>query len=140
MRADQEISKEEYAQRKEILLTEKARLEKAMDKTGTRINAWLENGDRMMSFLEDVTNRFNTGGIQARRNILGTIGSNLILKDKILSIDMEKCLLPLKDVSGEIWSIKKKLEPLNTLEKQKEFEYSCSQNPQLLGDRESNPD
>jgi len=54
------------------------------------------------------------------------------IKEKILSISIEKSLFPLKSISKEVASIKERLEPLNTVEKQKEFEDLCSQSPVVL--------
>jgi hypothetical protein len=60
------------------------------------------------------------------------LGSDLILKDKILSIDIEKSLFPIKRSVKEIDAIKERLEPLNTIEKQEEFDALCEQNPVVL--------
>ena len=68
------------------------------------------------------------------------LGSNLIIKDKILSIDREKCLFPVKKISKEVRAIRERFEPINTVEKQRQFEQTCSQSPTLLGDLESNQD
>jgi len=55
-------------------------------------------------------------------------GSDLILKDKILSIDIEKSLFPLKRVSKEVIAISKRLEPLKNIDKQREFDALCDKN------------
>ena len=44
---------------------------------------------------------------------------------------MEKSLFPMKKISIEAKAIKERLEPLNTLEKPKQFEQMCGESPIL---------
>ena len=128
MRASGEISAEEFAEKKPKLLAEKAQYEKLFNDTGKRIDGWIETGDRMFDFIENAKYKFENGKPEVKRSILSTLGSHLILKDKILSIDIEKSLFPIKRVSKTLSDLKGRLEPVNTLEKQREFDHSCSQN------------
>jgi hypothetical protein len=75
---------------------------------------------------------------EVKRGILSTLGSNLVIKDKRISVDIEKSILPLRRISKDVNEIKKALEPLNTQEKQAQFEQSCIENPVVLRDLESN--
>ncbi len=127
MRAAGEISAEEFAERKPKLLAEKAQYEKLFNDTGKRIDGWIETGDRMFDFIENAKDKFKNGKPEVKRSILSTLGSNLILKDKILSLDIEKSLFPLKRVSKTLTDIKKRLEPLNSVDKQRDFDHLCSQ-------------
>lgn len=140
MRAGGEISAEEFAERKAKSLLEKKRLDSLVENTNKRIDQWIKTGDEMFTFIENAKDKFNNGSIQTRRSILSTLGSDLILKDKILSIDIEKSLFPIKRITEEVKTIKKRLEPLNSVEKQNEFDRLCGQSPRVLGDLESNQD
>jgi len=133
MRAGGEITAEEFAERKVRLLAEKKQLDGLFEKTSKRVDKWLDTADEMLTFIENAKYKFNSGTIETRRSILSTLGSDLILKDKILSIDIEKSLFPIKRVTEEVNAIKKRLEPLKDLEKQKEFDALCEQNPVVLG-------
>ena len=139
MRAGGEISAEEFAEKKVKYLTEKKQLDELFGNTSKRVDKWLDTADEMLTFIENAKDKFENGTIETRRSILSTLGSDLILKDKILSIDIEKSLFPIKRVSEEIRAIKERLEPLNTIYKQKEFDDLCQQSPRVLGYRDSNP-
>jgi hypothetical protein len=108
------------------------RLEKQFEGTGRRVDAWMKTGDEMFTFIERAVQRFSHGTLEDRRSILAALGSNLLIKDKILSIDIENCLFPIQNISGSVREIKERLEPINTLEKQEQFEQICSNSPVVL--------
>ena len=132
MRAGGEISPEEYAEKRALLVAEKERLAKDFQNTDERVDRWLQTADEVFTFVEEAKWKFENGGLEVRRQILSTLGSNLVLKDKKLMIDVDKCLFPLKKVSKEVKAIHARFEPLNTVEKQKDFEQSCLESPTLL--------
>ena len=140
MRAAGELTGEEYMSRKEKILAEKKQLDDQFKNNGERIDQWIETGDQMFIFIEKAREKFKNGTPEVKRAILSTLGSNLVIKDKKLSIDIEKSILPLRRVSKDVKAIKKRLEPLNTEEKQRDFEQSCSENPVVLRDLDSNQD
>lgn len=140
MRAAQEITPEEFAKKRSELLLEKKKYTELLADTDSRIDKWIKTGDEMLDFIENAKAKFKNGTLQTRKGILSTLGSDLVLKDKILSITIEKSLFPLKSISKELTAISDRLEPPNTVEKQKEFEDLCSQNPVVLRDLGSNQD
>jgi site-specific DNA recombinase len=132
MRAGGEISAEEFANKKAILLTEKRKLDGLYNHTTKRVDVWMENADNMFTFIDEVKNKFDNGTLETRRGILSTLGSNLIIKDKILSIDIDKSLFPIKRIANHLNAINERLEPLNSIEKQKQFDDLCEQSPVVL--------
>ena len=108
-------------------------LEKQFGDTGKRIDQWEKTGDEMLTFIETAVDKFKNGSLMTRKSILSTLGSDLVLKDKILKIDIEKSLFPLKKIKNEVLAIKERLEPLNDLEKQAQFDLLCEQSPRVLG-------
>ena len=138
MRASGEIEQEEFIKKQAQYLAEKNKFKKLLDGTDNRVDQWNQTSNEMLTFIEHAQERFNNGTLQTKRSILSTLGSNLIIKDKIISIDMEKSLFPMKKVSIEAKAIKERLEPLNTLEKQKQFEQMCSESPTMCAQLESN--
>ncbi|MBX4200128.1 hypothetical protein KW790_01550 [Candidatus Parcubacteria bacterium] len=83
----------------------------------------------MFDFIENAKYKFENGSPEIKCSILSTLGSDLTIKGKIVNVSIEKSLLPLKRVSKPVAQIKKRLEPLNTLEKQRQFDELCEQNP-----------
>lgn len=139
MRAGGEISAEEFSERKIKFLAEKQQLDNLFGDTSKRVDRWLDTADEMLTFIENAKDKFENGTIQTRRSILSTLGSDLILKDKILSIDIDKSLFPIKRVSKEVNAISNRLEPLKTVDKQKQFDALCEKNLVMRRVRDSNP-
>lgn len=139
MRAGGEIDAEEYAERKAILLEEKKKFVDQFENNDKKVDKWIETGDQMFTFIANAREKFTNGTPEVKRSILSTLGSNLVIKDKRISIDIEKSILPLRRISKDVNEIKKALEPLNTQEKQAQFEQSCIENPVVLRVRDSNP-
>ncbi len=140
MRSLGEITSEEYTAKKTKLLEEKKEIEKGFNDTGKRIDQWEKAGDEMLTFIETAVEKFKHGPLTTKRGILSTLGSDLVMKDKILKIDIEKSLFPLKRIREEVHAIKERLEPLDTVEKQEQFERLCEQSPRVLGYKDSNLD
>ncbi len=132
MRAGGEISPDDFAKKQNEYITEKKKLKAVLEGVDNHIDKWNQTSDEMLTFIEKAQVKFKTGTIQTKKEILSTLGSNLIIKDKIISIDMEKSLFPMKKVSKKIKEIKEGLEPLNTEEKQRQFEQKCSKSPTML--------
>ena len=138
MRAAGEITAEEFADRKALLMKEKNRIEELFGDTGDRVNKQVQNADDLFTFLRDVVTKFNTGGYEVRRRILSTLGQNLLLKDKVLSIDWEKSLLPSQNLADEIRQIHKPLEPIKNKMSQGDFEELYLKNPVVCAQLDSN--
>jgi site-specific DNA recombinase len=138
MRSGGEISPEDFTKKQEQYLSEKNKFKKLLDGSDNRIDQWNQTSNEMLTFIEKAQERFKNGTLQTKRSILSTLGSNLIIKDKIISIDIEKSLFPMKKISIEVKAIKERLEPLNTLEKQKQFEQMCDENPMMCAQQGSN--
>jgi site-specific DNA recombinase len=132
MRANLEIESEEFMRRRAPLLIEKKRLDDLFATTTKRVDAWMNTGDEMFTFIDQAVAKFNHGTLHDRRAILSALGSNLLVKDKTLSIDIEKCLFPITKVSKEVFEIKERLEPINTIEKQEQFEQLCTDSPRVM--------
>ncbi|KKT80693.1 MAG: hypothetical protein A3B99_02255 [Candidatus Yanofskybacteria bacterium RIFCSPHIGHO2_02_FULL_44_12b] len=138
MRAGQEITSEEFAQRKEEILVEKGGLEKQLANSGQQVNKWVEIAENVFKFASDAQERMETGDWQVRKQILGALGSDLILKDQILSIDIEKALLPLQTISKELKKHPIRLEPLNNRINKRKTDVFASASPALLRGQDSN--
>jgi len=77
---------------KSELNQEKIRLEELLTDTGDRINKQLEKAEKAFCFAKKAKERFENGEVEDKKEILTALGSNLILKDKKLSITTPKPL------------------------------------------------
>ena len=139
MRASHEITAEEFQNRKSKLLKDKLRLEELLTDAGDNMEKRLERAEHFFNLARDASDTIQNGTLEARKKILADLGSNLTIKDRILSIDIEKPLLALKEVAKEVKTIHDRLEPTKKPRKQRDLENLYSKNPRVLGDRESNP-
>ncbi|MEK7663881.1 MAG: recombinase family protein [Patescibacteria group bacterium] len=128
MRAGQEISAEEFKMRKEPLEAEKKRWEDLFNKTIHDVNQWLKKADEVFSFAADCKARFESGDAFKKKEVLSRLGSHLVLQDKIIRIDMENTLIPMKAVAKE----NNRLEPLKIGKNSKEIEQIYAQSPRML--------
>ena len=80
------LSDEEYGRQRMGLLKEKAALEEMLQDAGHRIEKCLELSEKSFDFASTARDRFAKGNCEVKKKILAALGSNLILKDKMLSI------------------------------------------------------
>ncbi len=139
MRASQLIEDDAYKAKIAPLKKEKAQLEELLGDTGDRVNKWLSIADELCVFIRDATEKFNKGTIGVRKSILSALGQNLLLKDRILQIDLENSLFPMETVSSEVSKIHKRLEPRKTKVTQEQLEALYDKNPLLQPRRDLNP-
>ena len=108
MRAGEEITEEEFKMKKEPLLADKKRWENVFNKTGNDVDEFVKKADEVFDFARDAKAKLEKGEPFSKKAVLSRLGSHLFIKDKMIAIDLENTLIPLKDVVKE----NKRLEPL----------------------------
>jgi DNA invertase Pin-like site-specific DNA recombinase len=83
------LSDEEYGKQKTELLREKTRLEEILDDKSGNFEKWLEKGERTFIFARHARYWFEHGTLKEKFEILKALGSNLILRDKNLQIELK---------------------------------------------------
>jgi hypothetical protein len=140
MRANSEITEDEFRARKTTLLADKERFQKLLKDTDKRVENWLDVAERGFNFAEKAWLAFNKGGLEVRKEIFAALGSDFVLKDRIISIDLDNLLLPVQIASKEAKRISNRLEPHRKAGNTEAVELLYSKNPVMLGGRDSNPD
>ena len=112
MRANNEINEEEFKRKKAKINKEKAHLEELLQDTKKRVDDWLDNAEKVFNFAEKARERFENGSPEAKERILSSLGSNLLLKDGKLALDVKKPLISIKEVSLGVNVKKDTFEPL----------------------------
>ena len=139
MRANEEINKEEFLSRKEILAKEKENLEELFGDSGQRVTDWINNVGEMLDFAERAKKEYKKADLFKKKEILLVLGSNLFLKNQELLVQSKKLLLSVKEVAPIANQIFERFEPVkNGLDKTK-VRAAYSQNPILYRLGESNP-
>ena len=112
MRANGEITEDEFSVKKLGLVGEKERLQRLINDNDNGIDDWIEKAERVFSFAEHAVERFQTGTPEDKRGILLSLGSNLTLKDRKLCVRLEKPLIFVEEAALEVRRISEMFEPL----------------------------
>jgi len=132
MRAKGELDEENYKRKMEFLSKEKARLQELLNDTDWRINKWINRAEECFIFARDAKKEFKTGTLEEKRQILANLGSNPFLKDKKLSISIQKPLLLVEKAAKEVRIIHNRLEPLQKGKNEFNLDKIYSKSPILL--------
>lgn len=108
MRTSGEINEEEFSRKRTETSKEKAILEELLKDTCDRVDKWLDMADEVFHFARDAKKKFETGTLEDKKQILACLGSNLILKDRILTVELREPLKPIKKMA---FDVKLRLEP-----------------------------
>lgn len=113
MRADNEITKEEYALRRKEAEKKKDFAELMINKIEGNNKIFFEKIDEVFNFATNVKNKFENGTLAERKEIILNLGSNLQICDKKLMISLD---LRLKPFAKYVQGIKQeftRVKPLN---------------------------
>ena len=136
MRANGEITEEEFRNRKQDLLTEKGRQQELLKDTDHRIENWLEVAERGFNFAEKASSAFakatEENNVEVKKDIFIALGSDLILKDQELVISWDNLLFPIKNVAEKAREISARLEPRKNVDTKGYFGKNYAKSPVLL--------
>lgn len=132
MRADGELTKREFEEKKKSLSDKKERMQMLMEETNKNVDDWLKKAECYFDFAENVKERFENGGLEIKKEILSTLGSNLYLKDRKIRVKLEKPLVFFEDMSSEVKKINEMFEPQKSVENKRTLRDLYSQSSILL--------
>ncbi len=110
-----EIEPEVFKARKDDLLADKKRMEELSLDAGRRVEAWLGYAEEALGFAEMAQERFQTGDMEAKRQILDCLGSSLVLKDRTLKLALKAPLELIGEVAPGVRALQSTLEPSEPL-------------------------
>ena len=116
MRLNGELTPKENSDKKKLLKNEKQHMEELIQDTNYRFDTWLEKAEHLLSFAETARQQFEIGTLETKRKIIQTLGSNLYLADRTLTIELTEPLELIKGVAPEVCAVVKRLEPLNQVQ------------------------
>ncbi len=136
MRAGGEITEDEFADRKAILLGEKERLSAQLTDTDQRVENWLDIAEAGFSFAEKAAAAFanaqEQNDLTVKKDLFAALGYNLTLKDKELSISWDDLLFPMLEMAKEVRAINTRLEPVKTPANTGDMGPIYAENPVML--------
>ncbi|KKQ87526.1 MAG: hypothetical protein UT09_C0014G0008 [Parcubacteria group bacterium GW2011_GWF2_38_8] len=107
------ISDAEYKSVKSTLLKEKNSLESDLQAQGKAIEQWLELSEHTFNFARYASAWFAKGDLETKRAIFACLGSDFILKDQKLNIQLRK---PFKFIFDNLEDIEKEMIQVRTSE------------------------
>lgn len=133
LRINDKVSEEEFDTKKASIIQEKEKLEESLKNSNIRQNVWIDKAEALFNFAETAKKRFETGNLEDKHQILKALGSNLLLKDRILSVSIESNLALFLEVAPEVQKLHNRLEPLQPIEKSIRWDKIYSENPKWGG-------
>ena len=134
------LSLEEYQPQRNELMARKKQLEKDREKTGRKIEEWIDWAENSFDFATAARVWFENGSPEQKRDIFFSLsGSNLILKDKKLSISARKPLDFYSTIALQYPSTTNRLEHENKLITTGQTLPFQADIPALRRGRDSNP-
>jgi site-specific DNA recombinase len=140
MRAKGELDEETYKTKMDNLREEKVRFQELLKDTDNRVNKWMKKAEAIFAFARDARKEFETGGLEKQKQILSSLGSNLLLKDQKLQILIQKPLLLIGEVAPEARAIKNKVRTSKNSQNKRTLAEFYAQSPTLLRGLDSNQD
>ncbi len=138
MRVQNELTEEEFKEKKNTALKEKLRLNELLNDTDHRISRWAENMENGLKFVWRAREKFKNGTLEEKKEIFSALGSNFFLEYRKLLIDMDETLLPMEKLSLEVKTIHSRLEPRKKAYTQTDFEQIYARNPIVCAQLDSN--
>lgn len=126
------LSDEEYAKQKTELVREKARLEEILNDVQGRVEKWLEAGEKVFNFARYARYWFSNGSSQEKAKILKALGSNLILKNKKLEIQLQTPLTAIGQIVKRVPAARVRFEPKKFGQNEAKLEGLYCKNPIVL--------
>jgi len=113
MRADNEITKEEYAQRRKEAEKKKDFAELMINRIEGNNKMFFEKIDEVFNFATNVKSKFENGTLAERKDIILNLGSNLQICDKKLMISLDLRLKPFQKYAQGIRQEFTRVKPLD---------------------------
>jgi site-specific DNA recombinase len=101
MRAENELTKEQFLDMKKEAQRECNQWKERFKEAETVRDDWVEKVEKEIDFVHGLCKRFAEGTIKEKRYIFEKIGSNFILKDGILALDIGKEYLSFKKLESQ---------------------------------------
>lgn len=130
------ISDEEYKSKSVTLKAELARLQEEQADTSNRAKNWYEIATTTFEKLTYAGEKFKSGDVARKKDILLAIGVNPVLNNGVLEITADKWLIP---VAKTAKGIRSELEKVRTLPQQIQKASEEALRLQWCGSRDSNP-
>ena len=98
MRADGELEKDEFLELKSEAEGERDRAKRILKEAEVKNKDWLSQAEESLDFVLGIQKRFSKGSVKEKKYIFSQIGSNFVLFDKILALEVQKPYILYRDL------------------------------------------
>ncbi|MBI4128119.1 MAG: recombinase zinc beta ribbon domain-containing protein [Parcubacteria group bacterium] len=110
MRLKELLTDQEYATKKESLLGEQKNVKEKLADTEQRAMNWLERMEQSFDFAVTAYDKFETGSLAERRDVLTTLGTELTLQNRVLRLELDNLWKIFAKHSKQLYADVKRLE------------------------------
>ena len=129
---------QEFAKQKKEIVAERDSIRKQLDSASEQLDSSLSAAERTFNFCRFALHHFNSGDLKKKRAIFSTIGSNITLKDKKLTIERIHPFLLVENELAAQQKLVAKFEPEIISPVQGQIGVSTPSIPNLLREQDSN--
>ena len=97
-----DMDKIEYERHKHIYQTEIEKIDSLLSKSKERAEDWMTVSEKAFDFAVNARHNFANGDIRTKRDVLRTLGKNLVLTDNRLEIEPNEWLVPIGENYAEL--------------------------------------
>ena len=97
IRLNNQITDEEYQLKRNQLLKQISDLEQRLKETQNRVRSWVKTFEGVFNFATQAHAAFLKGNLETKKKILLALGQNFTLKGKILKLEPNPLLIPIKE-------------------------------------------
>ncbi len=102
MRADGEIDKDRFIASKAEAETDLAHWKSKLSEAEKTRNQSLAEIEEALGFIQGIQKRFREGSVRDKKYIFMKVGSNFLLKDRILTLDTQKAYLAFRELQDDV--------------------------------------
>jgi len=133
MRLSDLISVADFKVKKESIEREKKTLKKLVDNSDNRQSEWIDIMEKVMEFAKTARDRFEHGCPQIKKEIMFNLGSNFVLFDRIVKLDLDSPLRLVERVAKDAGELDSTLELSKKLDNKEEIVLAYASNPKWGG-------
>ncbi len=108
---------------------QKGKYKKILDATDERIKDWTNKAEHAFNFAHTAKKRFDEGGVGTKNEILRNLGTNIVIKDLQISLEVNAPLMVIKEIKPKFEQTMRTLEPLKWTENKEEMKILMTKNP-----------
>jgi len=123
-----DIPHDTYKSKMQVLEEDKKVVKGMIDHTDERVDEWLRKAEDILNFAHNAKSEFENGSLEKKKAIVAYLGSNLILKDRLVTISIQKPIEVIENYSDEINNISDRLEPLEMVGNKTKYATSLDEN------------